>query len=766
MSSYNLDNNMSTNNVDSIMSDNNTDSIMTNEQSLNNTVNPFAPPQASSSITTAPPGPQRRKINKDFTKDTKTKTAKCKICGDRIKTFSHQCGTCKLRICSDCSEADGANTDAHKAVARDYLDEGCWCGFASKFNPAFKDRMPGVKMRDESTGKTKAGSSAAASGSTTGKRKRTKSKKAVEAEAEASPELDATAAGAESESPDNPFKIRTPTAAMSTEYFYVQPSNNSTLPESRSTNDADVESSSPVQEAQEPPRKRRKSNDSTPKTPADDVQDPFLTQQNAGNSSSSLSSAPSVLNDPASEAIEADQSPQLQRSTRSSNSSENIVLAGPPPPQQAEVQTSRPRRSTRALRAQPTPSTRKTKQPAPPAPKAIPPPVLEDHIVIIGAGAIGMFTALQLAQKSASKGKKQKITVVDINSEPFALASGHSAGFLTTHGMKESCDKLMAAAINEWNELTQSADFRKAVKLSSAVFSPTDDESLAPSTALPWFRAEEGRFTAEDTNTLGLLSPASLSAWLYRSCQRLGVLFRFDHQPTEIKRDRAGVMTGVIIKHAAEAKKKPELLSCAHLLLAAGAFTPDLAARLFPSGAPRPAAQALQSAQWVRFDHLPLPATTTTAKQGVLLPRGEASPISLISHPARRSVILSAAWPLASARRLGAYDALANPVHDAAALRKLAGEALVVEGVDFSRIGTTDACYVSARPVLGEVGGMGVGARVWLAYGFGMVGTTVAPGVGKVLAERVLGEGKGKVDLGGFGGECGVVGGKGKGRAV
>ncbi|KAK4506485.1 hypothetical protein PRZ48_000217 [Zasmidium cellare] len=828
MSSYSFKNimsgnTMSENNLDTTM----TDATMATAQNLNDIdPNTMTMPSAMASTSSTV---QRLTVNKDFTKDTKCKTAKCKVCGDRIKNFSFQCGSCKQRICSECSEADGANTDAHKAVARDFLDQGCWCGFAGKFNTAFSGRMPGVKMRVEPQVKVKAGSA--------GTRKRGKAKKEVAtAEAETAAAGDESGAKAGSgasaggkrkrgkaqnqatttpapevstggDSPQDPFKIRTPTAATSGTFYYVQPdgtSIDSNPPDSRSTNDADVdtssslidpfttrtpaaapnteffyvdrptdstnledskstddadiETSSPAEEAQEPPAKRRKSNDSTPKTPEDAAQEPAPSRHISGNSTSSLSSVPAELVDP----MQLDDSPLSQRS---STSGENIVVAGPqtsssplPPPAPAQAQNNRPRRSTRAPRVEPTPTARKPRQKAP---KVIPPTVLEDHIVIVGAGAIGMFTALQLAQKAASRGKQQKITIVDINSEAFALASGHGAGFLTTHGMKRSCDQLMTAAINEWNDLSDSYEFREAVKLSTFVYTTTDEEARAPSPALPWFRPREGHHTAADGASLGLLSTASLSAWLLRQCQQHGVEFRFDHHPTEIKRDRAGAVVGVHIKHA-DGTKRPELLACAHLLLAAGAFTPALFARLFPSAPVQPSS-ALQLAHWVRFDNLPAPLTK---RHGVLLPGGEGDFISLTSHPARRSVILSTAQPIPSSRRLGPHDALANPLSDSAALRKLAGETLVVEGdLTQHRDVFRDACYVSGKPVLGEVGGAGGGAKVWVAYGFGMVGTTVAPGVGKVLAERVFGE-ESEVSLAAFGGECGVVGGKGKGRAV
>lgn len=685
---------------------------------------------------TSPRGVQRTSINKNWLKDEKTKTAKCKVCNTRITKFSHQCGTCSIRICSDCTEPDGANSDEHKAVARDYIDNGCWCGFKSKFNPAFKDRMPAPVASKPAAQAAKKKAS-----TTTPKRKRGQAAPTVKNETP-SPE-ESVAPAAAMASPEDPFKVEAPAANQSS-YSYVALTQ--TVAESSQAASGNYPPFNAADDAQEPAQKKRKSADSSPKN---------------SSTISTLTELASV----------SPQNPNQQPSSQQgSNSSDEIVVAAPPPAYQPIApQASRTRRATRANPAKSSESP-ETIQPTKPtaavnpssssqsSKSSAPKPSIEGEIVIIGAGIFGMFTALKLAQKNQADEKKQKITVVDINAEPFALASGHSAGFLTTHGSRESWDPLMVASIDEWNDLLDDKEVREAVRFDKHVYTPTSDAQARPS-AVPWFRCSEGEFTTKDRWSKGTLSPAALSAWLQRRCHSLGVDFRFNAHPKEIKRDGAG-NPSVILQHVDGAgTAKPETLVCSDLVLAAGAFTPALFAQLFPGDAVKPSSAA-HIAQWVRFEGVHLAARDG---QGVvILHPGEAAfrgPVAVQAVPARAAMVVSGASPVLFPRRLRPHDALSNPLPSPEGLRAFAAEHLEVQGVD---VAAAEGSYVCSRPVLGRVGEAGV--RVFAACGFGMSGFTLAAGVGRVMAEMVRGEAS-EVDVGCFGVGAGYVG-KGKGRAV
>lgn len=84
-------------------------------------------------------------------KDTKTKTARCRLCSDKVDVYSWQASCCAKRICSKCCEGDASKTDFQKQTAQDQLRKGCWCRFPSGFNPKFKglqDKVP-VKQTEQ-----------------------------------------------------------------------------------------------------------------------------------------------------------------------------------------------------------------------------------------------------------------------------------------------------------------------------------------------------------------------------------------------------------------------------------------------------------------------------------------------------------------------------------------------------------------------------------------------------------------------------------------
>lgn len=81
-----------------------------------------------------------------WTKDTKVKTAKCRLCGDKVDLWSWRCNRCSKRICSECCEHDSSGTDFNKQSAHEQLEKGCWCTrFMNDFNPKFanlKSKLP------------------------------------------------------------------------------------------------------------------------------------------------------------------------------------------------------------------------------------------------------------------------------------------------------------------------------------------------------------------------------------------------------------------------------------------------------------------------------------------------------------------------------------------------------------------------------------------------------------------------------------------------
>lgn len=86
-------------------------------------------------------GSTRKNDWNHWTKDTKTKTAKCRLCGKKICASSWQCNRCGERICSNCCEDDPTGVDDERQSSKDMLLNGCWCRYSSGMNPIFGHLM-------------------------------------------------------------------------------------------------------------------------------------------------------------------------------------------------------------------------------------------------------------------------------------------------------------------------------------------------------------------------------------------------------------------------------------------------------------------------------------------------------------------------------------------------------------------------------------------------------------------------------------------------
>lgn len=387
------------------------------------------------------------------------------------------------------------------------------------------------------------------------------------------------------------------------------------------------------------------------------------------------------------------------------------------------------------------------------------------NIVIIGAGVIGMFIALELAKGAYASGEKQLITVVDINTRPCSLASGQCAGFLTVRNMPGSWLPLVDAAAPIWGDLIDSEEFRNAVGFRHEVFTPaeTGNKRGHPTS---WLNDALRKKVVHDEDSLGLLNSISLAMWLKNQCEGYGVVFRFNSHPTKVAQDRAGNITGVKIQSVDADAATAEALKCSHLVLAAGPFTKTLFHQLFPSS-PAHLGNRVHTTEWLEIAH---PSMVMEQEAGVMIPGPTAEDdafvgdVGFVVDPSKQALKISCSRKPARASELKQRDALERRHTSAAALSEVADRHLnpakAVIG-DQSKIIAHGLAYVSTgpgrAPVIGRVrpqlldptSDSADGGTVWLCYGFGNLGTTVAPGVGAAVAENLY-RGHPTIDLGDF----------------
>ncbi|KXT12814.1 hypothetical protein AC579_1817 [Pseudocercospora musae] len=563
--------------------------------------------------------PKRYAVNLDWQKDSKIKTCKCNVCGYRVKNYSWQCQHCMKRICSGCTEWKGTSSPQHRAIADDHLQQGCWCGFIGKINPAMEGQIPPPPLPDTSQRPRQ------------GSRKR-KRRSAAKEESTASESLS-----------EQDFQ--------------------NTSQESLS------------QVARERPVRNKK----------------------------------------------------------------------------------KPNYADQERQAISTPSTKKIKislQKQPPTDISVASP----STVIVGAGVIGMFIALELAEKAYTCKITHDITVIDINSAPCKLASGHCTGIISTAILDEQWQPLLGVSLPLWEELLGDQNFRKSSGFNEKNFVMAVDESEVGRPPVAWIREDTGFSCSPNEQAMGQIDPSKLAQWLYAHCTHFGVKFLFSTQPTALEQDKAGCITGLRVKSTMMANKRSGPIECSRLVLAAGPFTPSLLSTLFPHRQP-----ALENNprlyQWVQIKGAGL-SKTSKAAAVMELPE-DARFQGPAQVAARKDLIeISRLYSAIPEYTLDHEDAIRERVGSSTALRLIAAETLSLPGIHLAdrRHTSQGVAIVStgngASPVVGKVpdwlvGGSGKASRastghefrgVWLAYGFGAFGTTLAPGVARLLSQLISGE--------------------------
>ncbi|EME49287.1 hypothetical protein DOTSEDRAFT_163528 [Dothistroma septosporum NZE10] len=330
-----------------------------------------------------------------------------------------------------------------------------------------------------------------------------------------------------------------------------------------------------------------------------------------------------------------------------------------------------------------------------------------------------------------------------------------SDGFLTIRDMPDSWLPLVNAAAPIVGGLIDSEGFRHAVGFSEEVFT-TAETGKRRHPPINRLNVPIKKNVVRDEDSIGLIDSVKLGHWLHSQCDGYGVEFHFSSHPTKVEKDRAGNVTGVRVQRSDANNGKAETLRCSNLVLAAGPFTKSLFSQLFP-GSPLHLENHVRMTQWIKLPHA---GFGMGGKAGVVLSNVTTEDdtlkghLGLVDDPLDGVITASCLRNSARATELKQRDALEGHDHSTVALSELAAKYLDSRkaGVgDDGKVAVHGSAYVSTGPgstpvigmiqptLLDSVSGSVGGASIWLCYGFGDFGTTVAPGVGRVVAEMILG---------------------------
>jgi glycine/D-amino acid oxidase-like deaminating enzyme len=231
---------------------------------------------------------------------------------------------------------------------------------------------------------------------------------------------------------------------------------------------------------------------------------------------------------------------------------------------------------------------------------------MSSHTVILGVGIIGLSTAYYLAQHQ----DPSSIHLVEPSPELFSSASGYAGGFLAKDWFAPSVAPLGALSFNEHRRLAEEHGGREKWGYSAATCvsyaasaAARDDQKrgddwlrdgTSRADAAPvildsssakrpaWLRRVDGDHLEliGDEGTTAQVDPLLLCQFLLRECVRRGVRLHHPAKPVSVRTGRDGELVGVRIVDTRSAVETE--LSCAKVIVAAGAWTGQVFQTLFP----------------------------------------------------------------------------------------------------------------------------------------------------------------------------------------
>ncbi|KAK6543325.1 hypothetical protein TWF694_000078 [Orbilia ellipsospora] len=245
------------------------------------------------------------------------------------------------------------------------------------------------------------------------------------------------------------------------------------------------------------------------------------------------------------------------------------------------------------------------------------------HIVIVGAGIIGLSTAFYLSSSQNQSVSPHQITLLDTSPTLFACASGRAGGFLAKDWFAPASAALGELSFRLHRQLADANDGRRrwgytqstSLSLASKTNSETEERQrrrrgddwlregmsrveasysslsdtkdvdvddrnvLVPS----WLNCEGGEVELSSSReTTAQLDPHDLCEFLLEAVTQRGVKVRYPVTPLRTVRTAGGDLEGVVITTQSGLTGE-ETLPCSHILISAGPWSDRVFQRLFPT---------------------------------------------------------------------------------------------------------------------------------------------------------------------------------------
>ncbi|KAI2634920.1 FAD dependent oxidoreductase [Hypomontagnella submonticulosa] len=222
--------------------------------------------------------------------------------------------------------------------------------------------------------------------------------------------------------------------------------------------------------------------------------------------------------------------------------------------------------------------------------------------VVLGAGIIGTSTAYYLSKHQPAS----SIHLVEPSPELFASASGYAGGFLAKDWFSPASAELGALSFEEHRKLAEKEDGARkwgyarstSISLSPATNSKKrvdvwcrDGASRAEAAsgdssigvAPPWLRKQDGDTVdiISEGDTVAQVDPLQLSQFLLQKCLAAGVHLHHPAKAISIQTDMRNEISSICIANTQSSTETD--IPCTNIVIAAGAWSPQVFATLFPT---------------------------------------------------------------------------------------------------------------------------------------------------------------------------------------
>ena len=407
--------------------------------------------------------------------------------------------------------------------------------------------------------------------------------------------------------------------------------------------------------------------------------------------------------------------------------------------------------------------------------KLLPPAVPCAHLqgggtVIVGAGVIGLSIALELAKKAKATATWHHITVVDIRGENADdAASSRCGGVLKAESLSLKLENLKTLAQQGWSEHMRTPGLHSEINLvTNNVFSVQRYKGGGHESVPSWYPASKYDAFESLEDAMGTIDTNAFTAWLRGQCRAHEVELLWGHDVAEIRGSAISDISAVIVQQLESENDGIECIEigCQNLLLAAGPWTTDIFYDLFEG-------TSLQLHNRVRNVHHLRSTRSNTSRQdkkALIFPDLAADEdaledgVTIVAHKyhdlmayAADSTVEDDRLPSSATRTKTASPEAAATLRTLVAKRLSFSPDSLASAVS-APISTASAdglpliAKIPCSQLTGSRGKHGDEDQrptgVWLCYGFGMHGTTLAPGVAKGLARWMFGELDGNAYIG------------------